>query len=141
MVLKLKDPSVEPTEEYEQFIKDLEAYHEKRGTVLDAKPKVGPRHIDLMKLYKRVVEEGGYDHVSDTKGNKLAWRRIAQDFMPHNVNVVQMAFLLKTAYYKNLACVILFVSVFVYDNYTNALFVQRIRNSGNVQLRSSGSLS
>jgi chromatin structure-remodeling complex subunit RSC9 len=105
MVLKQRDPSIEPTDEYEQFIKDLQTYHEKRGTLFDPQPKVGPRHVDLLRLYKKVVEEGGYDHVSDTKGNKLAWRKIAQDFMPHNVNIVQMAFLLKTAYYKNLAYV------------------------------------
>ncbi|KIW04192.1 uncharacterized protein PV09_04501 [Verruconis gallopava] len=103
MVLKQRDPSVERTEEYEEFIKDLEQYHAKRGTVFDPQPKVGPRHVDLLKLYKKVLEEGGYDRVSDTKNNKLAWRKIAQDFMPHNVNIVQMAFLLKTAYYKNLA--------------------------------------
>ena len=103
MVLKQRDPSVEPTDEYNEFIKTLAEYHEKRGTNFEPMPKVGPRHVDLLKLYKKVVEEGGYDHVSDVKGNKLAWRKIAQDFVPHNVNVVQMAFLLKTAYYKNLA--------------------------------------
>lgn len=103
MVLKQKDPSIERTTEYEEFIADLQAYHEKRGTVFEPLPKVGPRHVDLFKLYRKVIEEGGYDHVSDVKGNKLAWRRIAQDFMPHNVNVVQMAFLLKTSYYKQLA--------------------------------------
>lgn len=105
MVLKQRDPSIDPSDEYEQFIKDLAAYHEKRGTVFDAQPKVGPRHVDLLKLYQKVLEEGGYDQVSDTKGNKLAWRKIAQDFLPHNVNVVQMAFQLKTTYYKNLAYV------------------------------------
>jgi chromatin structure-remodeling complex subunit RSC9 len=105
MVLKQRDPSIERTDEYEEFIRDLTTYHEKRGTIFEAQPKVGPRHVDLLKLYKKVIEEGGYDHVSDTKGNKLAWRRVAQEFMPHNVNVVQMAFLLKTAYYKNLAYV------------------------------------
>lgn len=103
MVLKQRDPSIEPTTEYDEFIKDLTVYHEKRGTILEAQPKVGPRHLDLLRLYKRVVEEGGYDRASDVKGNKLAWRRIAADFLPSNVNVVQMAFLVKTAYYKNLA--------------------------------------
>ena len=110
MVLKQRDPSIEPDGEYEQFIKDLQAYHDKRGTTFEPQPKVGPRHVDLLKLYKRVTEEGGYDHVSDTKGNKLAWRKIALEFMPHNVNVVQMAFLMKTAYYKNLAYVVMYLS-------------------------------
>jgi chromatin structure-remodeling complex subunit RSC9 len=44
--------------------------------------------------------------VSDTKGNKLAWRKIATDFLPGNANVVQLAFQVKTAYYKNLAFVL-----------------------------------
>lgn len=73
------------------------------STHFDPEPKVGPRHLDLLRLYKRVIEEGGYDHVSDTKGNKLAWRKIAVDFLPGNSNVVQLAFQVKTAYYKNLA--------------------------------------
>ena len=76
-----------------------------RSTVLDREPKVGSRHIDLLRLYKRVNEEGGYDKVSDTKGNKLAWRRIATEFLPNSPNITTQAFLVKTAYYKNLACV------------------------------------
>ena len=72
-------------------------------THLDPEPKVGPRHLDLFRLYKRVTAEGGYDKVSDTKGNKLAWRRIATEFLPGNANVVQLAFLVKSAYYRNLA--------------------------------------
>ena len=57
-------------------------------------------------MYKRVNEEGGYDKVSDTKNNKLAWRRLAADFL-HDSSASQLttqAFLVKTAYYKNLAC-------------------------------------
>lgn len=72
-------------------------------TSFDSNPKVGPKHIDLYRLYKRVVDEGGYDKVSDTKGNKLAWRRIASDFLPAGPHIVQLAFLVKTVYYKNLS--------------------------------------
>lgn len=74
-----------------------------RRTILDREPKVGNRHIDLLRLYKRVNEEGGYDKVSDTKGNKLAWRRLAGEFLPGSANLTTQAFLVKTAYYKNLA--------------------------------------
>lgn len=73
------------------------------STNFEPSPKVGPRHLDLLRLYKRVIAEGGYDRVSDTKGNKLAWRKVAVDFLPGNSNVVQLAFQVKTAYYKNLA--------------------------------------
>ncbi|KAF2429354.1 hypothetical protein EJ08DRAFT_635644 [Tothia fuscella] len=95
--------SIERTDEYDKFIQDLAAYHEKRGTHFDPEPKVGPRHLDLLRLYKRVTEEGGYDRASDIKGNKLAWRRISSEFLTGGQNVVQLAFLVKTAYYKNLA--------------------------------------
>ena len=74
-------------------------------TVLDREPKIGSRHIDLHRLYKRVVEEGGYDKVSDTKGNKLAWRRLAGEFLPGSPHLTTQAFIVKTIYYKNLACV------------------------------------
>ncbi|KAF2642806.1 hypothetical protein P280DRAFT_275890 [Massarina eburnea CBS 473.64] len=89
--------------EREEFLDNLEKYHEKRGTVLDREPKVGSRQIDLFRLYKRVNEEGGYDKVSDTKGNKLAWRRLAGEFLHGSNNLTTQAFLIKTAYYKNLA--------------------------------------
>jgi chromatin structure-remodeling complex subunit RSC9 len=75
-------------------------------TALDRSPKVGPRHLDLFKLYQRVTAEGGYDKASDTKNNKLAWRRIASDFLPNNAAIVQLAFQVKTVYYKNLAWVL-----------------------------------
>ncbi|KAF1982097.1 hypothetical protein K402DRAFT_341103 [Aulographum hederae CBS 113979] len=101
--LKQRDPSIEHTTEYEEFIEKLAAWHEERGTIFEREPKVGPRHIDLLKLYKRVTEEGGYDAVSDTKGNKLAWRRLAAEFLPSNANITQLAFMVKSAYYKNVA--------------------------------------
>ncbi|KAF2468484.1 uncharacterized protein BDR25DRAFT_304921 [Lindgomyces ingoldianus] len=98
-----RDASIERTSEYEEFMDKLAQYHEKRGTILDREPKVGHRHIDLLRLYKRVVGEGGYDKVSDTKGNKLAWRRLAGEFLPGSANLTTQAFLVKSAYYKNLA--------------------------------------
>lgn len=66
-------------------------------------PKIGSRHIDLLRLWKRVNEEGGYDKVSDTKNNKLAWRRLAAEFLPGSPSLNTQAFLVKSAYYKNLA--------------------------------------
>ncbi|KAF1832103.1 RSC complex subunit Rsc9 [Decorospora gaudefroyi] len=97
------EPSVERTQESEDFLNTLAEYHDKRGTLLDREPKVGNRHIDLLRLYKRVNEEGGYDKVSDTKNNKLAWRRIATEFLPKSPSITTQAFLIKSTYYKNLA--------------------------------------
>ncbi|KAF2020868.1 hypothetical protein BU24DRAFT_416536 [Aaosphaeria arxii CBS 175.79] len=100
---KPREPSIDRTPEYDEFMGKLAEYHEKRGTHLDREPKVGPRHLDLLRLYKRVCEEGGYDKVSDTKGNKLAWRRLAGEFLPGSPHLTTQAFIVKTAYYRNLA--------------------------------------
>lgn len=74
-------------------------------TNFDPSPKVGKKQVDLLKLYDRVTSEGGYDAVSDTKSNKLAWRKIGQDFRLGNSSDPTLAFTLKTAYYKNLVYV------------------------------------
>jgi hypothetical protein len=59
-----------------------------------------------LRLWKRVNEEGGYDKVSDTKNNKLAWRRIAAEFLPNGPSLTTQAFLIKSIYYRNLAYVL-----------------------------------
>ncbi|KAH0559309.1 hypothetical protein GP486_004172, partial [Trichoglossum hirsutum] len=95
-----KEPSIERTTEYEDFIQSLAEYHEKRGTILEREPRVGNRHVDLLRLYKEVVERGGYDVVS---AEKLAWRSLGHHFNLGTSNLPALAFNLKTAYYKNLA--------------------------------------
>ncbi|KAK4580120.1 Chromatin structure-remodeling complex protein rsc9 [Recurvomyces mirabilis] len=94
--------SIEKTGEHEEFVKKLAEYHEKRGTTLETEPKVGVRHIDLFKLYNRVVDEGGYDLCSDTKAKPLMWRRLAEEFVGKNVYTAAQAFQIKNVYYKNL---------------------------------------
>jgi chromatin structure-remodeling complex subunit RSC9 len=71
-------------------------------TNLDVTPKVGIRHIDLYKLYNRVVGEGGYDLCSDTKAKPLMWRTFAEEFVGRNVYTAAQAFQVKNVYYKNL---------------------------------------
>ncbi|KAH4600729.1 hypothetical protein HBH82_184360 [Parastagonospora nodorum] len=95
--------SAEHAQEHEELLETLEKYHEKRGTVLEREPRVGNKNIDLLRLWKRVNEEGGYDKVSDTKNNKLAWRRIAAEFLPNGPSLTTQAFLIKSIYYRNLA--------------------------------------
>ena len=72
-------------------------------TSFDPRPKVGTRRVDLLRLYQRVVGLGGYDVVSDTKSQKLAWRSIGQEFNLGTTNLPALAFNLKTVYYKYLA--------------------------------------
>ncbi|KAK8157734.1 RSC complex subunit Rsc9 [Phyllosticta citrichinensis] len=100
-----REPSTDTSSSssYDDFLNKLEHYHASRGTTLERDPKIGQRHINLLRLYERVCEEGGYDRVSDTKNNRLAWRRIAAEFLPSHANPTTQAFLIKTIYYKNLA--------------------------------------
>ncbi|KAI9663570.1 MAG: Chromatin structure-remodeling complex protein rsc9 [Trizodia sp. TS-e1964] len=100
---RAREPSIERTSEYSRFIAQLAVYHEHRGTSFDPEPRVGSRHVDLLKLYRAVNSRGGYDQVSS---EKLAWRKLGQDFALGTSNLPALAFNLKTAYYKNLALVL-----------------------------------
>lgn len=83
---------------------DLAANDENFGsTPLDLQARVNGKHIDLFKLWKVVSDRGGYDAVSH---EKLAWRRVGQEFSLGTTNAAAYAFALKTVYYKNLALVI-----------------------------------
>ncbi|KAL8712708.1 MAG: hypothetical protein Q9225_006907, partial [Loekoesia sp. 1 TL-2023] len=82
------------------FIQKLAAFHGERGTTLDPSPRVNGKPIDLQKLYQIVLNLGGYDQVSR---EKLAWRKVGQEFHLGATNAAAYAFALKTAYYKNLA--------------------------------------
>ncbi|KAL9060572.1 MAG: hypothetical protein Q9162_000523 [Coniocarpon cinnabarinum] len=79
----------------DEFMRQLQDYHNERG--------IGSRNIDLHRLYRRVTQEGGYDAVSDTRENKLMWRKLGQEFHLGSSAAPTLAFTLKTAYYKNLA--------------------------------------
>jgi chromatin structure-remodeling complex subunit RSC9 len=95
-----REPSIPDNTEYAEFIQKLTEFHEKRGTHFEPEPRVGAKHVDLLHLFKTVVERGGYDKVSE---EKLAWRKLGQDFNLGTNNLPALAFSLKTAYYKNLA--------------------------------------
>lgn len=81
-------------------------------TPFQPEPVVGHRKISLLKLYNRVVELGGYDWVTESKGlgihrdNKLTslgeWRKMT---IPYNLppSCTNGGFQLKTHYYKYLA--------------------------------------
>lgn len=69
-------------------------------TNLDINARVNGKHIDLHKLFGAVQNRGGYDAVSS---EKLAWRKVGQEFNLGQSNTAAYAFALKTVYYKNLA--------------------------------------
>ncbi|KAI9682393.1 MAG: Chromatin structure-remodeling complex protein rsc9 [Caeruleum heppii] len=97
---RVREPSIDRTEEYEDFRRQLSDYHAARGTTFDPEPRVGNRHVDLLRLFKAVTSRGGYDVVCV---EKLAWRKLGQDFNLGTQNLAALAFSLKTVYYKQLA--------------------------------------
>ncbi|EPE05759.1 rsc complex subunit rsc9 [Ophiostoma piceae UAMH 11346] len=92
--------TVDHTAEYEEFINKLREYHAKRGTNFEAEPKVGQTPVDLLKLFKTIVDNGGYDKISE---EKLAWRNMVNALELFSSNEASAAYSLKLAYYKNLA--------------------------------------
>ncbi|KIX98409.1 uncharacterized protein Z520_05710 [Fonsecaea multimorphosa CBS 102226] len=87
-------------EDEEEFLKDVAAFHEKRGTPFDREGKVSGRPISLHKLYKLVMERGGYDALS---AGRMQWRTLVKEFGFGKTHEAVMTFQLKTVYYKNLA--------------------------------------
>ncbi|XP_050393095.1 AT-rich interactive domain-containing protein 2 isoform X1 [Patella vulgata] len=70
-----KDPVV-CDEERRSFIEDLHRFHQNRGTQFDLIPKLGGREVDLHRLYRRVVELGGWRKVC----NELQWEDLQTEF-------------------------------------------------------------
>ncbi|KAI9800923.1 MAG: Chromatin structure-remodeling complex protein rsc9 [Piccolia ochrophora] len=96
---RTREPSIDHSPVYEEFMTTLREYHEKRGTPFEPAPRVGNRHIDLLKLYNAVTERGGYDAVCS---EKLAWRKLSQEFNLGTSNLPSVAFGIKSTYYKTL---------------------------------------
>jgi chromatin structure-remodeling complex subunit RSC9 len=92
--------TVDRTPEYEKFIEELRVFHEKRGTNFDPEPKMGNFTVDLLKLFKYIVDHGGYDKVSD---EKLMWRKMCEGLGLMRHNAPADAYTLKQIFYKNLA--------------------------------------
>lgn len=102
-IKQTEDSDIDRNAEYLAFIADLKAYHKDRGTTLqnNGEPALGPRRLDLLKLYRKILAKGGYDAVSD---QGMAWRRIADEYnIPPMSNAGMPGYLLKTIYYKCLA--------------------------------------
>ncbi|KAK0641211.1 hypothetical protein B0T16DRAFT_357665 [Cercophora newfieldiana] len=88
------------TPEYEEFIEKLRVFHLKRGTPFDPEPKMGNMNVDLLQLYKFIVEHGGYDKVSE---EKLMWRKMCEGLGLMRHNAPADAYTLKQIFYRQLA--------------------------------------
>lgn len=84
----------------EEFLHDVEEYMNQRGVPFDREGKVAGRPAPLHKLYRLVMERGGYDAVSETR---MAWREICAHFNFPKAHDGAMSYQLKQLYYKNLA--------------------------------------
>ncbi|RVX67348.1 hypothetical protein B0A52_09129 [Exophiala mesophila] len=87
-------------EDEDEFLKDVAAFHEKRGTSFDREGRVSGRPVSLHKLYKLVMDRGGYDALS---AERMQWRTLVKEFGFGKAHEAVMTFQLKSVYYKNLA--------------------------------------
>ncbi|KAI1353815.1 arid/bright DNA binding domain-containing protein [Xylaria sp. FL0043] len=98
---------IDRTEEYNKFIQDLTNFHEKRGTAFEPEPRLPTMHghvnVDLFKLYKAVVDKGGYDELNKVQ---KAWGALAGElgmYYADNKGMGQLSFQLKQDFYRYLA--------------------------------------
>ena len=87
-------------EDDEAFLDELASYHERRGTNFDREPKVAGRSVNLHKLYRTVMENGGYDVLS---AERMRWRTLVKGIGLGGHHEAANTFQMKTVYYKYLA--------------------------------------
>ncbi|KAF7728187.1 AT-rich interactive domain-containing protein 2 [Apophysomyces ossiformis] len=55
--------TIERTREHAIFMRELKAFHDRKGTTLQAEPILGGKRLDLLKIYKVVVAAGGFEQL------------------------------------------------------------------------------
>ena len=97
---------IDRTPEYAEFIKKLEKFHEERGTSFEPEPRLatmyGSIQVDLLRLYKSVIEKGGYDELNKVQ---KAWQVLANElgmYFDDSKGMGQLSFQLKHGFYKYL---------------------------------------
>lgn len=95
---------IDRTAEYTEFIEKLDEFHKNRGTSFEAEPRLavdgGHARVDLLKLYKISIENGGFDEIS---GKKTMWQNLARELSLVNTgNMGQLGFQLKHIFLKYL---------------------------------------
>ncbi|GAP86809.1 putative RSC complex subunit Rsc9 [Rosellinia necatrix] len=98
---------IDRTPEYNDFIQKLTAFHEKRGTSFEPEPRLPTMHghvnVDLFKLYKAVLDKGGYDELNKVQ---KAWGALAGElgmYYADNKGMGQLSFQLKQDFYRYLS--------------------------------------
>ncbi|KAI5861380.1 hypothetical protein GGS23DRAFT_148588 [Durotheca rogersii] len=98
---------IDRTPEYVEFIQKLTAFHEQRGTSFEPEPRLPTMHghvnVDLLKLYRAVIDKGGYDELNKVQ---KAWGALAGELGMHHVDskgIGQLSFQLKQDFYRYLS--------------------------------------
>ncbi|KAI8144081.1 hypothetical protein BJV82DRAFT_608252 [Fennellomyces sp. T-0311] len=89
--------TIERTPEYTQFIDELNQFHARKGTTLQAEPILGGQKLDLLKIFKAVLEAGGFEQVT----KKRSWKHIGDSF-DFPSTCTNSAYILKGVYIRNL---------------------------------------
>ncbi|XP_025097147.1 AT-rich interactive domain-containing protein 2-like isoform X2 [Pomacea canaliculata] len=63
-------------EDRRSFLQDLHRFHASRGTPFDRIPKIGGKEVDLYRLYRRVIDQGGWQKFN----NDQLWEDIVEEF-------------------------------------------------------------
>ncbi|TPX66839.1 hypothetical protein SpCBS45565_g04167 [Spizellomyces sp. 'palustris'] len=91
------EDAIERTPEYEQFMKQLEDFNRAQGVSLQREPVLGGKRLDLYRIYRWVVEAGGYEQVTAARG----WKKVTDPFnLP--ATCTNAAYVVKNLYQKYL---------------------------------------
>ncbi|CAO3594230.1 unnamed protein product [Absidia cylindrospora] len=89
--------TIDRTAEYVNFINNLTQFHAAKGTTLQVEPILGKKRLNLLKLFKIVMNIGGFDKV--TQGR--AWKQVGNQF-GFPATCTNSAYILKGLYIRNL---------------------------------------
>ncbi|KAI8378227.1 hypothetical protein EDC96DRAFT_493997 [Choanephora cucurbitarum] len=89
--------SIERTAEYDKFIDELKAFHDRKGTILQVEPVLGGKKLNLLTIYKTVIDAGGYEKVTSNRG----WKQVGDPFN-FPATCTNSAYILKAVYTKYL---------------------------------------
>ncbi|CAG8452200.1 8073_t:CDS:2 [Acaulospora morrowiae] len=93
--IKPIEDSIERTQEYNDFMKDLEEFHKAHGTPLQKEPVLGSKKLDLYRIYNMVIENGGCEKICLEK----SWKKICEPFN-FPATCTNSAYVMKNVYIK-----------------------------------------
>ncbi|KAJ2959552.1 hypothetical protein NQZ79_g4988 [Umbelopsis isabellina] len=89
------EDAIERTPEYNRFMSELRDFHKNHGTYLQAEPVLGGKKLDLLKIWNRVQEAGGFEQVTQSR----TWKQVGDPFN-FPVTCTNSAYVLKAVYIK-----------------------------------------